>query len=67
MDLKNLSDRDLENLYAHQKRVLFLLGQSQYGFEKYSSKAIHSMIDEALDKILLIQKEIERRKHEKGN
>jgi len=67
MDLKNLSDRDLENLYAHQKRVLFLLTQPQYGFEQYSNQTIQSMIDEALDKILLIQKEVERRKHEKHN
>jgi len=67
MDLKNLSDRELENLLAHQKRVLFLLGKPEYGFERYSKQTIQSLIDEALDKILFIQVEIERRKHGKDN
>lgn len=67
MDLKNLSDRDLENLLAHQKRVLFMLVKPEYGFDRYSNQTIQSLIDEALDKILLIQKELERRKHEKDD
>jgi hypothetical protein len=67
MDFKNLSERELINLLEHQKRILFLVTQPAYGFEKYSSQTIQSLINEALDNILLIQTELERRKHEKDN
>lgn len=44
-----------------------MLVKPEYGFDRYSSQTIQSLIDEALDKILLIQKELERRKHEKDD
>ncbi len=67
MNFKNLSDRELINLLEHQKRVLSLITQPIYGFEKYSNQTIQSLINEALDNILLIQQEIDRRKNEKDN
>ena len=67
MNLENLSERELVNLLEHQKRILFLVTQPIYGFEKYSSQTIQSLINEALDNILIIQKELERRKNEKDN
>ncbi len=67
MDFKNLSERELINLLEHQKRILFLVTQPVYGFEKYSSQTIQSLINEALDNLLLLQTELERRKHEKDN
>ena len=62
MDLENLSEKELLDLLEHQKRVLFIVNQPHYGFEKYSRQTIESLINEALDIILLISQELERRK-----
>jgi hypothetical protein len=62
MDLKSLTEKQLRDLLEHQKRVLFIVNQPGYGFEKYSRQTIESLVNEALDIILLINQELERRK-----
>ncbi len=65
-ELKNLSDKELENLLKNQFKVLQLISSSEYGFERLSKRTLESFQNEALDIILLIRKEQKRRENEKS-
>ena len=61
MNLETLSDQELDALLQNEFKVLQLIQKPGYGFEKLSRQTLESLQNEALDKIIHIQKEKKRR------